>query len=192
MAHKVCNELLQNKINSFVKLMKKINPKITKKELQPKIEEIKNHKRTMDDCILSYYNDSNCKGTIFEPGKNHDKIIENILGKKDIKKGTPLYKLTRSLLLPMRKDIFGKKDNVLVDNFYEGLSKSDVAQLKSKGATSGCTKINPFDSKAVQKTKSNLVNKMSKVLTSFMKSKTMSKRTTKRNSKRTTKRNSKM
>jgi hypothetical protein len=38
-----------------------------------------------------------------------------------------------------RAKIFGKKTNVLKDGFYEKLSRQAVAEIKKKGAISGCS-----------------------------------------------------
>jgi hypothetical protein len=46
---------------------------------------------------------------------------------------------TITMLKGFRKQMFGKKNSVLKDGFYEKLNSKTVKQLKKKGALSGCT-----------------------------------------------------
>ena len=85
-------------------------------------------KRLQEKCESKYCNPK-CKGTIFEPGKNIPKEIKNE------------YKNMNFLIknqMQTRKKIFGKKTNVLKNDFYEKLSKKNVKSLKKNGAISGC------------------------------------------------------
>ena len=77
-----------------------------------------------------------CLGTLFEEGdptKLPKEIIKRFKGDKSM----------LDLLLERRKEIFGKKTNVLKDDFYEGLKKNKVNKTKKKGAISGCVKMLP-------------------------------------------------
>lgn len=73
-----------------------------------------------------------CKGTLLEPG-------ENISSELAVK-----YKDSKELLNmfeSQRKKIFGKKTDVLKDNFYEKASKKFVEKLKKDGAISLCSPV---------------------------------------------------
>lgn len=88
-----------------------------------------------DGCERNLCN-KGCLGTIFEegdPNKLPKGIIKKFKGNKEL----------LALLLDRRKEIFGKKTNVLKDDFYEGLKKNNVNKTRKKGAISGCVKMLP-------------------------------------------------
>jgi hypothetical protein len=128
--YQVCEELLQQ------------NQSLQKEPLT-----VKHRKQIMKSCKLGYYNDKKCSGTIFEPG-NDKTVIDNVMKSRKMKPDSFAYNFTKALLISMRKNITRNK-NYLQDGFYSKLSKKDVAQLKSKGATSGCAIINPLNQKRV-------------------------------------------
>lgn len=111
-----------NKMNPSTKYINEM--KKLKKQL-PKIETASNK---------LYYCNINCKDTILEPGLP-DYIPESLL---------KLYKddkdsIMSDLFKKQRKEIFKNKKNVLVDNFYEGISTKTKNKLIKEGAISKCT-----------------------------------------------------
>ena len=52
--------------------------------------------------------------------------------------------ITNKSILSMRKNIVGTKNNVITNEFYNGLSKKDSNHLRKRGALSGCYKSNPI------------------------------------------------
>jgi len=83
-------------------------------------------KQIMKSCKIGYCNPT-CKGTIFQNGKNFP---------KNVKVPSPLV---LSMMKRIRKGLFKNKTTVLNKNFYEKLKKNNVANVKKRGATSGCT-----------------------------------------------------
>lgn len=111
--------------NKYEKIKKKLQNvfKLTKKKEKVYIEE----------CKKGYCNPG-CKDTFFEPGSKPPE------GAFDEAKKQGIYnKMFIKSFKKMRKEIFGKKKNVLKNDMYEGLSKKDVNILRKNGAISGCT-----------------------------------------------------
>ena len=103
------------------KTLKRMN-NITHKKKQLKI--------MTDSCIQNYCN-KGCLGTIFEKGD--PSILPTAIHKK--------YKGNKSLLDSLtqtRKSLFGKKENILEDDFYEKMEKKLKNKLQKEGAISGC------------------------------------------------------
>lgn len=73
-----------------------------------------------------------CKGTFFEPGKGFSKEFI----RKQKLKGDML-----KFSMQQRKEVFGNKTDVLVNGFYEKLSRKYINELKKQGATSACTRL---------------------------------------------------
>jgi len=112
----------KNKYEKLKKKMKKIF-KITKKKEREYIE----------NCKKGYCNPG-CKDTFFEQGSKTPE------GAFDEAKKQGIYnKMFIKTIKKMRKEIFGKKKNVLKNDMYEKLSKKDVKTLRKQGAISGCT-----------------------------------------------------
>lgn len=86
-----------------------------------------------DSCERIFCN-KGCFGTIFEDGDPNKLPVEFA---KKFKGNKELLKL----LTEERKEMFGKKNTVLKDNFYQGLKKSTVNKTKKNGAISGCVKM---------------------------------------------------
>ena len=85
----------------------------------------------------SIYCNIGCKDTILEPGLP-DYIPDKMLKKyKDDPDGFML-----KILKQQRKEIFKNKKNVLVDNFYEGISSQSKNKLIKEGAISKCNVFN--------------------------------------------------
>lgn len=112
--NKECTNLEETK--KFLKKINKNSDKINKKT----------RKLAISNCKFIYCNKENCKDTLFEPGKNPS-IMNKIKNKNLIK-----------LFEEKRKQIFGKKTDVLKDGFYEKLKPSEIEKLKKQGAISGC------------------------------------------------------
>jgi hypothetical protein len=104
----------------FKKTLKNMNLKKLKKK------RIQDYRNTMCN--------PTCKGTLFESG-DADKLPPSFL--KELKKITKT-KDAVDYQLGLRKEIFGKKNNVLKNGFYEKLDAETVNNLKKRGATSGC------------------------------------------------------
>lgn len=89
-------------------------------------------KKMLDSCVKGYCNPS-CKNTMFEAGKEFPKALEKEL--KGKKRGNDVLNIIKK----MRKSMFGNKNTVLKNDFYNGISKSNTHKLKKDGAISGCT-----------------------------------------------------
>jgi hypothetical protein len=109
-------------IKNFKKTLKNMNLK-------------KSKKKRMDDYRKTMCNPT-CKNTVFEsgdPNKLTSSFIKQLKKEPNAKKnGLVDYQLS------IRKEIFGKEDNVLKDGFYKVLDAETVKNLKKNGATSGC------------------------------------------------------
>ena len=81
-----------------------------------------------DAACMAQWCNPGCKGTIFENGKNLTKEPLRIPYQEEIRK-----KLSKQ-----RRELFGKKESILKDDFYEKLSDEGVAKSKKRGAISGC------------------------------------------------------
>ena len=95
------------------------------------------------ECKMNYCNKT-CKNTLFEAGRNKYPPIP-----KEYAKDKEMTTLLSKLQKQTKKDLFGDKDNVLKDGFYEKLSPQKVKKLKQNGATSGCVQMLPDDSPAL-------------------------------------------
>jgi hypothetical protein len=115
----------KNKRETLKKLINFMNK--SKKQI-PKMETESNK---------SIYCNIGCKDTILEPGLP-DYIPDKMLKKyKDDPDGFML-----KILKQQRKEIFKNKKNVLVDNFYEGISSQSKNKLIKEGAISKCNVFN--------------------------------------------------
>jgi len=115
------------------KTMKEGLDKMIKKrrEFTKKLHSKASMKKALDGCKRAYCN-IGCKGTMFESGSEVPKeIYDKIKDKKLAEAFKPMFELRR-------KQIFGKKTNVLNDNFYEKIRPAMVKQMKKDGALSGC------------------------------------------------------
>jgi hypothetical protein len=112
-------------VKELVKNLKSIN--IWRKSKSQK----KDSKFFMSGCKNIFCNPG-CKDTNYESGSELPKYIQKVW--KDNKKA--LKQMNKD-----RKEIFGDKTNVLVDDFYEKLKPSVVKKLKKEGAISGCGQV---------------------------------------------------
>jgi hypothetical protein len=92
-------------------------------------------------CELDYCNAENCSGTIYEPGPDlSESAVQNLRKQFQYADPHPTEEITKSMIQSVRnqrnKRIFKGKKNVLKDGFYTELP--GVADLKRRGATSGC------------------------------------------------------
>ena len=100
-------------------------------------------KKITRECNM-YYCNKTCKNTLFEAGRNkYPPLPKEITSNKELK--VLLTKLQKQT----KQEMFGDKDNVLKDGFYEKLSPQKVKRLKQNGATSGCVKMLFTDSPAL-------------------------------------------
>jgi hypothetical protein len=113
-----------------IKYLKKTLKNMNLKKAKQK--RIDNYRKTMCN--------PTCKGKLFESG-DPNKLPPSFLKelKKDMKDLT-VFTLKDGIEhnLALRKEIFGKKKNVLKNGFYEKLDAETVKNLKKRGATSGC------------------------------------------------------
>jgi|LakMenEpi03Aug12_release.lakeMendotaPanAssembly.Ray.scaffolds.fasta_scaffold1026730_1 hypothetical protein len=92
-------------------------------------------KNLLKVCIPTYCN-KDCKDTFFEKGKKLPTAVLNpSFSKGSTAKGRKWY---RNFVSDSRKEVFGRKINVLKDSFYEKLPKKSVDRMKKQGALSGC------------------------------------------------------
>ena len=151
----VDNQRIKNCVNTFVKTKREQNEKKLKdlrktleKEAHSKfkndktkltttlkrIKDFTNHSKESDkiltDSHIRTFCNPNCEATILEPG---NKLSERYYS--DYKSNKKLIKLFEE----QRKNIFGKKTNVLVDGFYENAPKKYIEEIKKDGAISLCS-----------------------------------------------------
>ena len=101
-------------------------------KVKPKYQTRKN---LLKVCIPAYCN-KDCKDTFFEKGKKLPSAVLNpSFAKGDTAKARKWY---RKFVSDQRKEVFGRKTNVLKDSFYEKISKTSVDKMKKEGALSGC------------------------------------------------------
>ena len=159
---------LQNIINAKKKTIKKLNKQLIltkEEENKQKIVELKQFhqtilsefeehlhskktkKNTLSMCKKSYCN-PHCENTLLQNGKTiSNKTLQKL--KKDIQSHFPnKIKLTdddlRKEFMNDKNRIFGEKESVLKDDFYENIPPSDVKKMKQKGAISGCVSTIPI------------------------------------------------
>lgn len=129
-------KILEKKKNSLTSEEKESiekDSKLIKKTLKRmnNITHKKKELKTMiDSCIQNYCN-KGCLGTIFEKG-DPSKLP------RAIHKKYQGSKLVLDSLTQRRKLLFGKKDNILEDDFYEKMEKKVKNKLEKEGAISGC------------------------------------------------------
>ena len=126
---------LKNKVPSLLKPLKGLQNMKLPKELLKKLSTMKLSKKERDDmrkkCIRSYCNPG-CKGTLFQKGRKMPAEVYKMYKGK----GSKLFK---KMINSSRKNIFGKSDNVLKNDFYKDMSARDVGRMRKQGALSGCS-----------------------------------------------------
>jgi hypothetical protein len=101
-----------------------------------KLRSKKSRANSKKECIKGYCNPE-CKGTLFQAGKELPPSVFANASKKGIKgKGVAILK---SILNSTRKRMFGNKTNVLKNSFYNRLPAKNVTRARKQGALSGCT-----------------------------------------------------
>jgi hypothetical protein len=131
--NKKFTEAFENKQLSNKTLKKIMNKTLKKVMNNPKYD-----KKMLESCLKGYCNPS-CKNTIFEAGMVLSKTLVTQLKKS--MKTKKNFDIVVKILRQTRKNVFGKKQNVLVNSFYEKLPKKQVDQLIKDGALSGCSLI---------------------------------------------------
>lgn len=114
---------------------KKIKDKIMKNMDKKKNKIIKLIAR---ECNLKFCNKT-CKNTIFESGRNKYPPVD-----KELAKDPKLKKHFLQLKKTTKKRLFGNKDNILKNDFYEKLTPVKVKKLQKEGAISGCVEDLPL------------------------------------------------
>ena len=126
---KICNEAyikkqekaMQGFTNEIVRVMKRKNSTFKKRPIKKLICTKQQRDAIIDSCKKMHCNPT-CKNTLFQKKSN----------------------ITNKSILSMRKNIVGTKNNVITNEFYNGLSKKDSNHLRKRGALSGCYKSNPI------------------------------------------------
>ena len=126
--------------DKIIQMYETIPMKLRAKQITDELKKIKSEKgkqetikTTKEMCSDSFCN-IGCKGTLFEPGT---KVSDSFFEKhKDKFKDPKIKKIYKKFMNETRANIFGKKTNVLKDNFYEKIK--DLDNIKKKGAISGC------------------------------------------------------
>ena len=149
---KTCKQFCQAYKKKSLKLMNdldthlmKILPPADKKKY--KAYQAKTRKAILKQIPIEcnkYYCNKTCKNTLFEAGRNKYPPIP-----KEYAKNKEMTALLTKLQKQSKKDLFGDKDNVLKDGFYEKLSSQKVKKLKQNGATSACVSMMTTDSPAL-------------------------------------------
>lgn len=137
-------EAYQKKSLKLMKLLDAIDEK-TMKTMTPankkkfKARQTKRKKAALKqiarDCKKQFCNKT-CKNTIFEAGRNKYPPLS-----KEIKSDKELAALMTKFQKDNKQKLFGDKDDVLKDGFYEKLSSVKVNKLKKNGATSACVEM---------------------------------------------------
>lgn len=114
---------------------------LDKKSMQTKRREFL--KTIHRQCKIRYCNKT-CKNTLLQPGRsNYPPLHRDFTSPKHLK----------TLMLRVQKEnkekLFGKKDTVLNNGFYEKLGRKEVNKLKKNGAISGCVQWLSKDSSAL-------------------------------------------
>jgi len=126
--------------DKIIKMYEAVPMKIRTKQITEALIKMKSEKgkqetikTTKEMCSDSFCN-IGCKGTLFEPGtKVPNSVFEKHKHKfKDLK----IQTMFKTVMNQTRANIFGKKTNVLKNNFYEKIK--DLDNIKKKGAISGC------------------------------------------------------
>lgn len=127
-----------------IKAMTPANKKIYKaNQTKRKKTYMKYVKKIPRECNM-YYCNKTCKNTLLEAGRNKYPPLP-----KEVTLNKELKALLTKLQKQTKKELFGDKNNVLKDGFYEKLSLPKVKRLKQNGATSGCVQMLPDDSPAL-------------------------------------------
>ena len=149
---KTCKQFCQAYQKKTVKLMDALDTHLMK-SLTPadkkkyKAYQTKSRKATLKKIPLEckkYYCNKTCKNTLFEAGRNKYPPLP-----KEYAKNKEMTALITKVRKQTKKDMFGDKDDVLKDGFYEKLSSQKVKKLKQNGATSGCVRMLFDDSPAL-------------------------------------------
>lgn len=79
-----------------------------------------------------------CKGTFIEPG---DKLSNEYLKYYNLNRENPNDQKSINEMETRRKKLFGNKNNILLNNFYENAPKKYLDVIKKEGAVSLCSPI---------------------------------------------------
>lgn len=112
----------------ILKNVKKAHKQFHKSSMNKLTNDKKIFNDAMKTCKLLYCNPG-CKNTIFEDGFELPKSILN-----KWKKNKPFL----SYLKKTRKERFGNKTSVLVDDFFKDIDPKIISKYKKEGAISGC------------------------------------------------------
>ena len=112
--------------------LQRVNKKFGLKMKTHTLKQMRANKKDIDACKKGYCNPE-CKGTIFQNGKNFPANIDlNIKNAKSRKIAMNLTRLFRARM-------FKSKSSVLKGDFFNKLKSSNVSRLKKQGALSGCS-----------------------------------------------------
>lgn len=138
---KCVDTFVKNRVNKTLRDFNKQLKEYESKESDTFIKLMKSHKKNIPKMETAsnklVYCNIGCKDTILEPGLP-DYVPTSML--KDDDNGFRL-----KMLKEQRKKIFKNKTNVLVDNFYEGVSSKAKNKLIKDGAISKCSIYNEIN-----------------------------------------------
>jgi len=124
--------------SDFNKPIQKLEKKNLTKEEQKLLIKLKKQKKNQINNLKKQYKlyncNINCQNTLLEPGLPN-KIPKSM--QKEYNYSNKLIKIFNN----QRKKIFGNKENVLIDNFYENTPEKMKKQLLNEGAISQCLPI---------------------------------------------------
>lgn len=149
---KTCKQFCQAYKKKSLKLMNLLDAHIMKTLTPADKKKYKEYMAKTRKAILKqipieckkYYCNKTCKNTLLEAGRNKYPPLP-----KEYAKNKEMTALLTKLQKQSKKDLFGDKDNVLKDGFYEKLSPQKVKKLKQNGATSACVTMITTDSPAL-------------------------------------------
>lgn len=142
---KCMDTFVKNRVNKSMKSLRNFNKEMNKDNKNKRLNANKSFKISKNllpqqtALNKSMYCNINCKDTILEPGP------PDYVPKSLIKDETD--DLILNLLKQRRKGLFKNKTNVLVDNFYEGISAKARNKLIKEGAISKCSEHNEIEFK---------------------------------------------
>jgi hypothetical protein len=145
---KFCTAYTKNMLSNLAGIFNKI-PKGIKDPFEKKLsrrfrkaakffKSKKMQKKTMSECVKAYCNPG-CKGTLFEKGSPTTLPSSFKYPRTSKPLNSKTKKLMQDAFKKTRKSIFGKRSDVLEDDFYKDLRPKDKKSLKKKGAISGCS-----------------------------------------------------
>jgi hypothetical protein len=105
------------------------NKKQRKEEFPMKFDTLSKQKKAKQKSCKEFFCNPKCKNSILENGRTLSRSFQKRLKKAGV---------TVKNVMASKKNIFGNRQTVLKNGFYEELDESYVKKRKEKGAVSGC------------------------------------------------------